>query len=228
MPQNINLDAYIRLFTEFNLHIYFKNSLFYSILGCILTIILITPAAYAIARMKWKLSKITLGFLLSGIMIPVHAIIIPLYITSSMFQISKVMTLLLIYVATAIPTSVFILIGFMENIPRSLEESAVLDGCSIQMAFLNIVCPILKPALATVTILNFNNIWNDFMLALIFLSEERLKTIQLGITKFSSSTATNYPLLLSAIVLVIVPSIIVFLIMSESLVNGIAAGAVKG
>ena len=228
LPTSWDFSPYIKLFTNYGFGWAFLNSAYYSIVGCLLTVVLITPCAYAITRMRWKLNKLVLGFIMLGIMIPIHAIVIPLYITVSRVRISDQVMLLLIYVATSIPTSLFIMAGFMETIPSELEEAAVLDGSSIPQAFLRIICPLVMPSLATITILNFNGIWNDYMLALIFLSGGRQQTVQLAVTNFDSSRATNYPMLLSAIIVVLVPSIVVCCIMTDKLTAGITAGAVKG
>lgn len=228
LPENWDFSPYKRLFTDYDFGRAFLNSGYYSILGCVLTVALVTPASYAITRMKWKLSKLTMGFIMLGIMIPIHAIVIPLYISVSRINVTKPTMLLLIYIATSIPTSLFIMSGFMETIPNEMEEAAVLDGCSIPGAFLRIVCPLVTPSLATITILNFNGIWNDYMLALIFLSGGKYQTVQLAVTNFDSQRATNYPMLLSAIIVVLIPSIVVCCIMTDKLTAGITAGAVKG
>lgn len=228
IAENFDFTPYIRLFTEFGFGRAFANSAYYSVFGCIAIVILITPAAYAITRMKWKLSKLTLGFIMLGIMIPGHATVIPLYMTVSKVHMEKTTMLLLIYIASSIPTSLFIMSGFMESIPREMEEAAVLDGCSIPSAFLQIICPLVMPSLATITLLNFNGIWNDYMTALIFLAGGKYQTVQLAVTNFDSARATNYPMLLSAIIVVLIPSIVVCCFMTDKLTAGITAGAVKG
>ena len=228
LPQQWDFTPYMRLFTEYGFGRAFLNSARYSVIGCAATVALITPCAYAIARMRWRLNKLVLGFIMLGIMIPIHAIVIPLYATASKINMPSPVMLQIIYIATSIPTSLFIMTGFMETIPFELEEAAVLDGCSIPQTFLRIVCPLVTPSLATITILNFNGIWNDYMLALIFLSGGRYQTVQLAVTNFDSSRATNYPMLLSAIIVVLVPSVIVCCIMTDKLTAGITAGAVKG
>jgi raffinose/stachyose/melibiose transport system permease protein len=110
----------------------------------------------------------------------------------------------------------------------AMEESAVIDGASIPQAFFKIIIPIIKPPIATITIFNFMSVWNDLMLSLIFLSTENIKTLQLGIMKFRSATYTNFGIVFSAMVVSIIPIIIVYLFMSEKIIGGITAGAVKG
>ena len=228
LPAEWDFSPYIRLFTEYGFGRAFFNSARYSMIGCVATALLITPCAYSITRMRWRLSKLALGFVMLGIMIPIHAIVIPLYATASKVNIPSTTMLQLIFIATSIPTSLFIMCGFMETIPYELEEAAVLDACSIPQAFWHIVCPLVTPSLATITILNFNSIWNDYMLSLIFLSGGKYQTVQLAVTNFDSSRSTNYPMLLSAIIVVLIPSVIVCCVMTDKLTAGITAGAVKG
>jgi raffinose/stachyose/melibiose transport system permease protein len=185
-------------------------------------------AAYAIGRMKWKLNKPVMGLFLAGIMIPLHAIIVPLYIMTARFRIPNQIALALLYTASTIPTSVFLIIGYLSSVPRAMEESAVIDGSSIPYLFFTIIIPIIKPAIATMTIFNFMGVWNDLMLSLILLSDDKFKTLQLGLMRFRSATYNDYGLLLTAMVVSIVPIIIVYLFMSEKIIGGITAGAVKG
>ena len=228
LPQAFSMTFYKRLFTEFRMHTYFLNSLFYSAVVCLVGLAITTTAAYAIGRMRWKLSKAVLGLLLTGLMVPMHAIIVPLYILTTRVGITNRAALMLIFIANTIPTSTFMIIGFLKGIPREIEESAVIDGCSIPKAFARIVCPMLKPTLATVTIFNFLGVWNDLLLSLIFLNQETQKTLQLGIVRFKNAFYTDYNILLSGIIVGVLPSILVYLFMSEKIISGISAGAVKG
>jgi raffinose/stachyose/melibiose transport system permease protein len=229
LPSRIHFENYINPFNEtFHLHTYFANSFFYAVFVCVLSIFVNSMAAYAVGRLKWKLSKAVLGLFLGGLMIPIHAIIVPLYIAVSRFHLPNQFALMLLFTASTVPISVFLIAGFLGNVPREVEESAVIDGCSIPKMFFTIVIPIIKPAIATVTIFNFMGVWNDLMLSLIFLNEEKFKTLQLGIMRFKSSFYSDYGLILAAIVLSIIPSIMVYLVMSDKLINGITSGAVKG
>jgi raffinose/stachyose/melibiose transport system permease protein len=228
-PSRIHFENYLNPFNEtFHLHTYFINSFFYAVFVCLLSVFVNSMAAYAIGRLKWKLRKAVLALFLSGLMIPLHAIIVPLYIVVSRFNLPNQLALMLLFAASTVPISVFLIVGFLGNVPRAVEESAIIDGCTIPYMFFTIVMPIIKPVIATVTIFNFMGVWNDLMLSLIFLNEEKFKTLQLGIMRFKSSFYSDYGLILAAIVLSIIPSIAVYLVMSDKLINGIASGAVKG
>ena len=224
LPKVYHWNTYLQLFQKYGMGIYFLNSLYYSILGCIISIIVCTAA-----RLKWKLSGITLGFLLLGLMIPAHSTIIPLFFLSSKIGLKNPkISLILIFVAFSIPTSVYILASFMKSIPREMEESAVIDGCSIIGAFIRIITPLLKTPIATVTIFTFLGIWNDLLFSLVFINKESDKNLQLGIMKFLGSYGSRYGILLSAIVVSMLPAIIVYIMLQDKIVDGLTAGAVKG
>ena len=229
LPVKPYLVNYRLIFNEnYHLYTYLFNSIIYAVLVCSASIIINSMASYALGRMIWKLNKPVMGVFLSGIMIPLHAIIVPLYILTARFRLPNTITLGLLYTAATIPTSVFLLRGFLNSVPRAIEESAVIDGSSIPYLFFKIVVPIIKPAIATMTIFNFMAVWNDLMLALIFLSEDKYKTLQLGLMRFRSSTYNDYGLLLTGMMVSIIPIIIVYLFMSEKIIGGITVGAVKG
>jgi len=229
LPKNIRFKNYFTVFNSiYHLHTYLLNSIGYVIVVCTAGVIVNTMAAYAIGRMKWKFNKVCLAFFLTGLMIPLHAILVPLYVIASRFRMPNQLTLQLLFIATSIPTSVFLIVSYLSQVPLAMEESAVIDGCSIPYLFVTIVIPLIKPAIATVTIFNFRAVWNDLLLSLIFLNNKYIQTLQLGIANFRGAFFTDYGLILAALVVSIIPSVTVFLFMSDRIVSGIAAGAVKG
>jgi len=229
LPSTFRYQNYITIFNDvYHMQTYFANSIIYALVVCVAGIIINSMAAYAIGRLKWKLSKPVMLLFLSGLMIPLHAIIVPLYIFASRYRLPSQVALALLFIASTIPTSVFLFAGFLGQVPRSIEESAIIDGSTIPYMFYHIVIPIIKPVIATVTIFNFMGVWNDLLLSLIFLNNDKLQTLQLGITRFKGAFYSEYGLLLAAIVLSIIPSIAVYLFMSEKIISGITSGAVKG
>jgi raffinose/stachyose/melibiose transport system permease protein len=229
LPAKPHFENYLLLFNEsYHLHTYFFNSVCYAVVVCFVSIVVNTMAAYAIARLKWKLSKLVMALFLAAIMVPGHATMVPLYIMTARIKLPNQAALMLIFIAGTIPASVFLITGYLSNVPKAMEESAVIDGSSIPNLFFKIIVPIIKPPIATITIFNFMGVWNDLILSLIFLSDERISTLQVGIMKFKISTYTNFGIVFSAMVVSIVPIIIVYLFMSEKIIGGITAGAVKG
>lgn len=229
MPENFNLNVYKEIWTMFDVGLYFKNSLYYAIVSVLLSVMISAMASYALTRMKWKLKTAVFSLIMLGIMVPVHSEIVPLYIIFRRLGFNDArLSLVGIYVAFAIPITVFILSGFIKGLPIELEESAVIEGSGLIGAFFKIILPLLKSALATVTIFNFLSVWNDYFSALIFVSKETDKTLQLGITRFQGSFTTRYSYLLAAVMIAIIPSIVVYSIMQDKIVSGLTAGAVKG
>ena len=229
LPLEWNVRSYAQVWGQYEVSRYFLNSLYYSTISVVITVAICSTASYAIARLKWELSGLTLGYFLLGLMVPTHSTLVPLYITFSKLGMNHPrVTMILLFVAFSIPFSVFVLSGFIRSIPKEMEESAVMDGCSLPKAFWRIVFPLLTPPLATVTIFNFLGSWNDLIFSLIFINDEAFKPIQLGIMRFQGNFSTNYSLMLSAIVIALVPSTIVYVLLQNKIVDGFTAGAVKG
>lgn len=227
LPVSWNFDNYIALFEQYDMGVYFRNSLFYALAGCLVCLVLSFPASYALCRMRWKTRGFFQAYLLAGLMVPIHSIVIPLYIIICKIPVSNRFALVLIYAVTTLPTALFLFIGNLKSLPISIEEAAVIDGCSLVQVLLRIVIPLSRGAIASVVIFSFLNIWNDMMLALIFLGDNLDKTIQIGIMRFQGGYYTNYPLLLSAISMAIIPMMILFFFMSRQIISGVTVGAIK-
>jgi raffinose/stachyose/melibiose transport system permease protein len=229
LPKVLLWRNYTEVLFKYDLITNFFNSLTYATVGSMISLVICAMASFALARMRWKLSKLTLGFFMLGLMVPIQSTLVPLYISVSQLNLNNPkFNIVSVFVAFSIPTTIFILTGFMASLPRELEEAAVIDGCSIPKAFWWIILPLTKPALATVTILNFLHIWNDLMYGLIFLNNEKDKTLQLGIMRFQSNFGSNYGYALVGIVVAIIPSILIYAILQDKLVKGMTAGAIKG
>jgi raffinose/stachyose/melibiose transport system permease protein len=228
LPAKLDFFSYYDVLINFNLYRYFFNSLFYSAFSVIISLVVCSMGAYAIIRLKWRLRGLCMGFLLLGLMVPSHALVVPLYIFIAKLGISSQrINLIVIFVAFSVSTSVFILSGYLKSIPWELEEAAVIDGCSLYRSFVSIIVPIITPALSTVAIFNFLNVWTDFFISLIFINDQKQWTIQLGINMFKGSFATRYSYLLIAVILAIIPSVVVYMIFNKKIVAGVTAGALK-
>jgi raffinose/stachyose/melibiose transport system permease protein len=229
LPSKINLFTYFDIFINYSLYSYFINSLYYSTVAVAAIVVLCTMGAYGMVRLKWKLAGITKAYILLGLMVPVHAMIVPLYIIMTRIGLQNPrITVVLIYVAFSIPTSLFIFAAYLSGMPRDLEEAAILDGCSVFGSFRRIVVPMMQPAIATVAIFSFLSAWNDFFVGLIFINADKFWTIQLGISKFKGAHSIRYSYLLAAVVVALLPTIAVYLFMNKRIIAGITAGAVKG
>jgi len=186
-------------------------------------------AAYALTRMKFKTNAFFMALVLLGIMIPVHSELVPLYVMFVKLGIhNPQFSLTAIYAAFSIPVTTLILAGYIRSIPLALEESAVIDGSTLLGALWRIVLPMMKPAIATAVIFHILGVWNDFFTALVFISSEGDRTLQLAVSVFRGSFGSNYQYLLGGVVLSMLPSALIFLAIQDKVIEGVSAGALKG
>jgi raffinose/stachyose/melibiose transport system permease protein len=185
-------------------------------------------AAYGIARYTYKANTLVYMVFLSGIMLPLKAAIIPLFLLiKKMGLINSQLSIIMIFMAMGIPSTVFILSGFMKSIPIELEYAARIDGCNDFSIYRRIVMPMVAPAIALVTIYNSVPIWNDFFFPLIFLQSNAIKTLPVGLSTFFGQHSTNWSLLFTGLTIAILPMLILYLFMSKYFIKGMTAGAVK-
>lgn len=205
------------------------NSLFVCVITLLLTMLLGSMAAFAIGRMKWKLSGAAMIYILIGMMIPVHCVLIPLFVRFANLGLNNnLWGLILPYLTFSLPTSVYIMTGFFRSIPNELLESACIDGCSIYKIFFSIALPLSRTGLFVTGLMTFIANWNELLLALVFISDGNKKTLPVALTKFVTPYQTNYDKMFPAIMIAIVPTIIVYCIFSNQIVDGLTQGAVKG
>jgi len=228
-PEQLDLSVYVEVFTEYGLARNILNSLIMSIVGVLAIIWLSLTASYALARLRWRGAKFMMAFFLSGIMIPVHSTLIPLYVTlRPLAKVDERLALMIPYVVFGLPVAIFIISNYMKSIPLSLEEAAVIEGCSLIKSFFNIILPMTKPAIATVSIFSFMGIWNELMFALVFLQRSTVQTLPLGILRFTGLYTTQWQPTMAAIVIAMIPSLIIYSILQEKIIGGMTAGSLKG
>jgi len=229
MPHALQFSNYAKAWEVANMNAYFMNSIIITFLSLIVTVLLGALAAFFLSRFEFKLRGPLYALFLLGMLIPIHATLIPIFmLMKNMSLLDTYLSLILPYTAFHLSLTIFILEGFMRGFPRDLEESAVIDGASIYRIFWSIIVPITRPAMATVIILNFIYNWNEYLFALVLISSESLKTLPLGIANFVGVETASLTLQMSALTIALVPIIIFYLILQKQLVNGMTAGAVKG
>ncbi len=230
LPNKFDFSVYTKVWHDFNVGHALFNSMRLSVTTVAVSLVFTLTASFAISRMRWRFSNLALGFLLAGLMIPGHSTIIPLYL--SLLPVIDVIgannAILIPYIAGTLPISIFIISSYMRSIPNSLEEAAVIDGCNIFQLFYKIIIPVSLPAVATVTIFNFLNVWNELMLALVFLTKNTEQTLPLAMLRFSGRFGTQWSETLATVSIAIIPSILVYVILQEKLIKGMTAGSVKG
>lgn len=224
------ISNYIDVWGKNNFSQYFLNSVIVVGFACLLVTIICTPAAYALSKTKFPGSKGINYFIILGMGIPVQLLIIPLYsmmakvgLTDSLFG------LIIIYTAISIPFTVFLQSGFFSTLPSVLSEAALIDGCSPFGVFFRVMLPLGKSGIVTSLIFNFISLWNEFMIALTFISTNTKFTLPVGI--YSLNTAMAYigkwTMLLAGLVIALVPTLIIYLLMSRQIIEGLTMGAVK-
>ena len=195
--------------------------------GIVLNLLVSALAGYALARWRSKWANILTLLFLSSMFVPFHTIMIALLTTARDLKLTgHIWGLILIYCGLQCPIPIFLIKGFVHSVPRELEEAAMIDGCGAVRLFLSIVLPMLKPILATVSVLNVLWIWNDYLLPYLILGKPL--TIPLSQMYFYGQYNQQWHLIMAGFVVSTIPVVIFFLFMQKYIINGIASGAVKG
>lgn len=227
LPRTWKIMNYIDAWIGASMGTYFINTALYTIVATGILLLIVAMAAYIIARVKPGLTLYT--YFTLGIMIPVQAIILPIFITMRDLGLTNTRTsIILVYIALNISISVFILVGFMRSLPKELEEAAKIDGCSRYGTFFRIMLPLSSPGLATIGILAFLGNWNDYLVPLILLTDSKLKVISLGVQELRGMYSQDYGLITAGIVISFLPVVLIYIAFQEKVIAGMTAGAVKG
>lgn len=229
LPSHLQFSNYAQAWKVANMNVYFLNSVIVTFVSLIVTALLGALAAYFLSRFKFKLRGTVYGLFLLGMLVPIHATLIPIFlIMQKLHLLDTHLSLILPYTAFHLSLTVFILEGFMRGFPKDLEESGVMDGAGVYRIFWSIILPITRPALATVVILNFIYNWNEYLFALVLINSSSLKTLPLGLANFVGIETASLTLQMAALTIALIPIIIFYLLLQKQLVSGMTAGAVKG
>ena len=209
--------------------VYFLNSAIVAVATILITLVVALMATFALTRLIWKRRKTLNKFFMLGLTIPIHASIVPVYVTLSRLHLLNTYWALIIpYAAFSLSMAILVCTGFMNEIPRELDESACIDGCGVWGIFLKIIVPLMKPAVATVGIYTFLQCWNELMFANIFISKTALKTLPVGVQALSGQYTTNWGPIGAALVLATFPTLFIYVFLSKRIQDSFVAGAIKG
>lgn len=229
LPQHWRFENYVTAFFQANIMQYFFNSVLVTVITIALTIIIAAMSSYAISRMIWKGREITLKLVLMGMMVPIHAALLPLFIIlSKSHMLNSYLSLIIPYVAFGLPMAIYLFISFMESLPRELEEAAAIDGCGIYQMFFRIILPLIRPAIATVSIFTFISAWNELMFAVTFINKAEYKTLTVGIMSMVGAYTTKWGEIGAGLMIATIPTVIMYLLLSKEVQQSLVAGAVKG
>lgn len=229
LPSHLQFKNYYSAFVEGKMYTYFISSLLNSFTTVFFVIVLSFCIGYVLSRYKFKGRNFIYTLFIAGMLIPMYALIVPLFIQFKVLGMyDRFFSLVIPYVAIRLPLAIFLFESFIKTIPVELDEAAYMDGASTFFTMSRIVLPVCKPVMSTILILAFLDTWNEFPFALVLVTKEIYRTLPVGLTNFYGQYTTDYTTLMAAMVLSILPVIIVYLLFNKKIIQGMTAGAVKG
>jgi N-acetylglucosamine transport system permease protein len=231
----LHFENYIKAWTSQNVSVIFVNSLLYSIVSCIALILVCAPAAYVLSRFKFIANRFIQTSFVSAMGVPAVMIVLPLFsLIAGMDILNNVManrfTLIFLYIGINVPYTTIFLLAFFSNLSSAYEQAAAIDGCSPMKTFWLIMLPMAQPGIITVSIFNFINVWNEYFMSLIFANSDKLRPVAVGL--YSMINAMRYTGdwagMFASVVIVFLPTFILYLFLSEKIIAGITGGGLKG
>ena len=231
LPTDPTIQNFIDVLT--NPDYYIGDSILNSVRTTVISVALIVffgfIVGYFLARIRFKGSKIIWMMLLMGMLIPVHSLLVPIYVVFNRVGLSNQwFTLIIPYVAFGLPIAVFLCQSFIKEVPTALEEAASIDGCSFSGTLFKVIMPICKPIMITVAILQTFSCWKEFSFALVLIRDTALQTVPLAMTQFTGQFSSDYPKIMAAMLITMAPIVILYFAFSKQIIKGMVAGAVKG
>lgn len=227
----LHFENYVRAWSANSISVFFLNSLMYAICAMVGSILISAPAAYVLARFVFKGNLVIKSSFITAMSIPQIMVVLPLFSMATRAHLSgSKILLILLYIGMQIPYTTTFLLASFSNLSRVYEEAAAIDGCSSMKTFWKIMLPLAQPGIVTVGIFNFMNVWNEYFLSLIFASSEKNMSVGPGLK--SGLTSMQYTGdwggLFAAVVIVFLPTLLLFILLSKMIIGGITNGGVKG
>jgi multiple sugar transport system permease protein len=228
-PRDFTLDNYVQVFREQPFGTYLLNSLVVAALSTLLTLVVSTCAAYAIARLRLRYRDLILSAIIASSTFPLVTLLVPIFETMrALGLLNTYPALVLPYVVLSLPVCTLVLVSFFHGIPRDLENAAMIDGATRLGALWHVVLPLAAPGVFTAGILAFVNSWDEFLLALSLNSAARMRTLPVGIALYQGEFTFPWHIIAAALVLAIVPIAVLIALFQERVVGGLTAGGMKG
>jgi ABC-type glycerol-3-phosphate transport system permease component len=229
LPSEPTLEHYRKVLFASNIPRYFLNSVVISIGSTAIALALAVFASYGFARFSFRGKGAAQAFVLVGQLLPTAAIIVPLFVTlKTLGLVNTYFGLILVYTILTLPLSVWMLTSYFRAIPVELEEAAIIDGASRLSILFRITLPLSLPGIVSIVIFAFVTTWNEFIFALVFAQDSRVKTLPIGIAEFTGEFTTDWGAVMAASLIMTLPIVALFLAMQRLFVGGLTAGAVKG
>ena len=231
----IHLENYAKAWSTSNVSVFFMNSLVYATISCVLLIVICAPAAYVLSRFTFLGNKLIQNGFVAAMGVPATMIVLPLFGLVAGWNILNVSlanraVLIFLYVGINVPYTTIFLLTFFSNLSKSFEEAAAIDGCPPMKTFWKIMLPMAQPGIITVTIFNFINVWNEYFMSLIFANSDKVKSVAIGLYGMINSMryTGDYAGMFAAVVIVFLPTFILYVFLSEKIIAGVTGGGVKG
>ena len=228
-PKNFEIGNYIHVLTTGRIGMYMLNTIRNTIVSLTFVIFFAFINGYFISRFKFPGRKGLYMLYMLGMLVPIHALLIPLYILFSRTGLTNQwFTVALPNIAFSMPVSLFLVESYIGTVPRELEEAAFIDGSGFSRTLFTIIFPLVTPILVTVGIITFFTFWNEFSFSLVLLKSQRLFSLPLGLTLFKGVYETDYPKMMTTMVIALLPAIAIYVAFAKKIIQGMMAGAIKG
>ncbi len=228
-PKHPHWENFLYAWTKADFGLYFLNSLIYTGTVVLGVILVASMAAFAFSRLQFPGKNIFFLLLISTMMIPIPGQFIALYVLlNKLHLVDTRLGYILPQINGGLALGIFLLKTFFDDLPKELEDSARIDGCGRFRVYWHIALPLARPAIAVLAIFNILAVWNEYLLAMLVLSNKSLMPLQRGLMVFQGAHITQYPLLMAGIVITILPVVAVYLLLQKHIIKGLTAGAVKG
>lgn len=229
LPHKLVFDGYISIFTKLKVHVYYMNSFIVTIVSTLISVTIVAMAAYVSGRMEFKGKGLVTFMFSTTLFIPSIAISFPIYrLTRNLGLYNTRSALIFVYSGLGIAVTYFIIRSYLLTIPKEMEEAAFMDGCGYVKTFVKIIAPLAKPGISTAGILVFLSNWNEFYFASLLLQDREVMTLPALLGQFKTAYSQDLNGMFSAIIIMVIPTIVLFCCASETFVKSLTSGSVKG
>lgn len=229
LPLEWRWDNYTSVLTEAHMPTYLANSFIVTVFSIAVVTLFGLMATYVLVRMRWRGQRSVRNFFMLGLAIPIHAALLPVFLMLRDLKLLNThLALILPYAGFALPMGILIFIGFIDGIPYELEESACLDGCSVYGIFFRIIFPLMMPAVSVVAIFTFLQCWNELLFASTYATDWHYRTITVGIMEMTGQYRTQWGPIGAGLTIATLPTLILYILLSDKVQKSMVLGAVKG
>lgn len=231
LPTTLHFENYVKAWSVVRMGDFFLNSLVVVGISTAAIVAVSAPASYVLSRVPFPGRELVHNTFIIGMGVPYQLLLVPLFVLLSQIKLVDTLPgLITVYVALSLPFTVFLLTSFFRSLPSELEDAAAIDGASEYQIFYRVMLPLASPGIVTAAIFNFIGLWNEYMLALVMINDQDKRTLSLGLYGLQGSMqyTADWVGLFAGVVIVMVPTFILFVVMSERVIEGITLGATKG